>query len=126
MNGDDRKRFCAACGKHVYNLTVMGPDETFSLVAAVREQGERRCVRVYQHPDGTLAATISQPARHGAPRAWQFTIRSRRAPAWFAPLVYFPDRNPGSLTRLGREQVDGERGQPVLARVVAAGDVLER
>jgi hypothetical protein len=28
MPGDDRKRFCGACGKHVFNVSRMTPDET--------------------------------------------------------------------------------------------------
>ncbi len=79
MPGDERKRFCAKCGKDVFNLTAMKPYETVSLVCAIREPGEQRCVRVYQRPDGTLAATGCPTAPPGAEKPWQFTIRSLMA-----------------------------------------------
>ncbi len=75
MSGDDRVRYCAGCGKHVYNLTAMGPDETDSLISAIHERGERRCVRLYRRPDGTLFASGCRPAPQGAATPWQFTIR---------------------------------------------------
>ncbi len=75
MSGDDRVRDCAGCGKHVYNLTATSPDETDSLISAIHERGERRCVRLYRHPDGTLFASGCRPAPQGAARPWQFTIR---------------------------------------------------
>ncbi len=76
MSGDDRTRFCEACGKHVYNLIAMGPEETASLLSGVRERGERRCVRLYRRPDGTLTSSRCQPKFDLAARPWQFTIRS--------------------------------------------------
>jgi hypothetical protein len=75
MRGDHRVRFCQRCGKDVYNLTAMSPDEVVSLLSDIRERGERRCVRLYQRPDGTLTASPCQPApRAAGPR--QFTIRA--------------------------------------------------
>ncbi len=62
MRGDDRVRFCGRCGKDVYNLTTMSLDEVASLLSGVRERGERRCVRLYQRPDGTLTTSACQPA----------------------------------------------------------------
>jgi hypothetical protein len=79
MSGDDRVRYCAACGKNVYNLTAMSPDEIASLFSTVPEPGERRCVRLYRRPDGTLSVSGCQPAPRGAVRPWQFTIRSLMA-----------------------------------------------
>jgi hypothetical protein len=75
MSGDDRVRYCAGCGKHVYNLTAMSPDETACLISAVHARGEKRCVRLYRRPDGTLFASGHRPVRPGAARPWQFTIR---------------------------------------------------
>jgi hypothetical protein len=75
MRGDDRVRFCRRCGKDVYNLTAMSPDEVVSLLDGVRERGEKRCVRLYQRPDGTLTASPCQPALQAA-GVWQFTIRA--------------------------------------------------
>jgi hypothetical protein len=76
MRGDHRERFCERCGKHVYNLTAMSPDETASLLSIVRDKGEGRCVRLYRRPDGTLTASGCQPALPAAARPWQFTIRA--------------------------------------------------
>ena len=75
MSGDNRVRFCAGCGKHVYNLTAMTPDETASLISAVHEHGEKRCVRLYQRHDGTLFASGCPAAPQLAARPWQFNIR---------------------------------------------------
>ncbi len=80
MVGDDRRRFCGECGKHVYNLTAMSPDEAASIVAGVRDGGERRCVRLYQRQDGSLSLSNCQPpGARSAGGAWQFTIRSLMA-----------------------------------------------
>jgi hypothetical protein len=76
MRGDDRVRFCARCGKDVYNLTTMSLEEAASFLSVVRERGERRCVRLYQRPDGTLTTSACQPALRGGARPWQFTIRA--------------------------------------------------
>ena len=76
MRGDDRVRFCGRCGKDVYNLTTMSLDEVASLLSGVRERGERRCVRLYQRPDGTLTTSACQPALQHRAGPWQFTIRA--------------------------------------------------
>jgi len=57
MTGDDRVRFCERCGKHVYDLTAMSPDETPSLASRILSDGEDLCGRMYQRPDGTLVAS---------------------------------------------------------------------
>ena len=75
MSGDNRVRYWRGCGKHVYNLTAMSPGETASLISTVAEQGQKRCVRLCQRPDGTLFASGCQGAPDGAARPWQFTIR---------------------------------------------------
>lgn len=38
MSGGDQVRYCSGCGKHVYNLTAMSPDETVSLISAIHER----------------------------------------------------------------------------------------
>jgi hypothetical protein len=76
MSGDDRVRYCAGCGKRVYNLTVMTSVETDLLISTVPQHGERRCVRLYQRHDGTLSPSGCQPSAQGAAKPWQFTIRS--------------------------------------------------
>ena len=49
MAGDERVRFCGQCRKHVYNLTVLSPDEVGRLV---QEKEGRFCGRIYQRRDG--------------------------------------------------------------------------
>src|SRR5260221_8454096 len=50
MQGDDRVRFCAKCGKNVYNLSAMTRPEAEALV--VEKEG-RMCARFYQRADGS-------------------------------------------------------------------------
>jgi hypothetical protein len=76
MRGDDRIRFCDACGKHVYNITAMTSDEAVTVLSAVRQKGEGRCIRVYHRADGTLTASPCQPALQRRATPWQFTIRA--------------------------------------------------
>ena len=66
MLGNDRVRFCERCQKHVYNLTVMSPAETAALISTIRDRNERRCVRLYQRPDGTLTTSGCEPGRESA------------------------------------------------------------
>lgn len=75
MTGDDRVRYCKACGKDVYNLTVMTSDEVGALLATIDEGGGDLCGRVYRRPDGTLVDSECPPARPAA-RGWQFTLKS--------------------------------------------------
>jgi hypothetical protein len=50
MQGDERVRFCAECGKNVYNLSAMSRLEAEALVT---EKEGRMCVRFYQRADGS-------------------------------------------------------------------------
>ncbi|HEV8145733.1 MAG TPA: carboxypeptidase-like regulatory domain-containing protein [Bryobacteraceae bacterium] len=50
MQGDDRVRFCAECGKNVYNLSALTRPEAEALVT---EKEGRMCVRFYQRADGS-------------------------------------------------------------------------
>lgn len=51
MYGDNRKRFCGDCSRHVYNLSGMTRDEAEALVT--NAEG-RLCVRYFQRADGTV------------------------------------------------------------------------
>ena len=51
MRGDDRVRFCAECGKHVYNLSALSRTEAEALI---REKEGRLCARIYRRRDGTV------------------------------------------------------------------------
>jgi hypothetical protein len=51
MTGDDRKRMCGACNKHVYNLSGMTREEAHALI--VENEGTL-CARFFQRADGTI------------------------------------------------------------------------
>lgn len=51
MTGDERRRFCGDCKKHVYNLSELTRDEAEALIL---EKEGRLCVRYYQRADGTI------------------------------------------------------------------------
>ncbi len=51
MEGDDRCRFCTACGQNVYNLSALTETEVENLV---REKEGKLCVRFYRRRDGTV------------------------------------------------------------------------
>jgi hypothetical protein len=91
MPGDDRKRFCAACGKHVHDLTAMSPDERVSLLSKASPEGEGLCGRLHQPLEWASLIPTEGPARPGqVTGAWQFTIRSVMAAiAAFATILGF-------------------------------------
>ena len=51
MSGDERKRFCGECGKHVYNLSAMTASEAQKF--ADETQG-RECVAYVRTEDGLM------------------------------------------------------------------------
>jgi hypothetical protein len=51
MKGDDAKRFCGKCEKHVYNLPLLTPDELVDLIEATEG---KFCGRIYARKDGTV------------------------------------------------------------------------
>lgn len=51
MRGTEQVRFCAECGKHVYNLSAMSRGEAETLIRA--KEG-RVCARLYRRRDGTV------------------------------------------------------------------------
>jgi hypothetical protein len=51
MTGDDEKRFCGKCEKHVYNLPLLTPDQLVDLIE--RTEG-KFCGRLYARRDGTV------------------------------------------------------------------------
>ncbi|MFN0060372.1 MAG: hypothetical protein ACKVX7_18100 [Planctomycetota bacterium] len=51
MSGDDRRRFCQACRKHVYNFADMREAEILDLL---RSQQGNVCAQLYRRADGTL------------------------------------------------------------------------
>lgn len=89
MSGDDRVRYCEACGKDVYNLTEMTSDEVSALLASLDEQGGELCGRAFQRPDGTLVTSECHPGRRVL-RGWQFNLKSAMVLiGWFAAMLGF-------------------------------------
>ncbi|MDG1482438.1 MAG: hypothetical protein P8R54_22805 [Myxococcota bacterium] len=50
MNGDEKKRFCSACSKHVHDLSEMTEPQATAVLATVEEP----CVRYTANSDGTV------------------------------------------------------------------------
>ncbi len=75
MPGDERRRYCAACGKHVYNLNAMRPDERASLTSKALSGEDEVCGRLDHRFEGKLFASEFQPAAQGGVGARQYTIR---------------------------------------------------
>lgn len=51
MAGDDRKRFCKACEKFVYNLPLLDAEELVDLIESTEG---KFCGRLYARADGTV------------------------------------------------------------------------
>jgi hypothetical protein len=52
MDGDEERRFCGVCQKHVHNLSAMRHDEAKELLK--QSAGDHLCVRYAAETDGTL------------------------------------------------------------------------
>jgi hypothetical protein len=63
MRGTDRRRFCAECGLHVYDLAAMTRPEAEALL----ESDETPCIRLFRRIDGSILTTdCPVGARDGA------------------------------------------------------------
>lgn len=64
MHGDEKRRFCDSCEKHVHDLSAGTEEEARELLAA--NQGNRICVRFTHEASGTVrfraAATVAAVA----------------------------------------------------------------
>jgi hypothetical protein len=54
MDGDERKRFCGKCQRHVHNLTEYSTQEAEALIAEGTSSGNRTCVRFYRDAKGRV------------------------------------------------------------------------
>lgn len=54
MDGDDRKRFCGACQKNVYNITAMTESAAIDFLAEEVGNNSIPCIRFYRRADGTI------------------------------------------------------------------------
>lgn len=75
MSGDDRARYCPACGKHIHDVANMTSAQAVSLLDQL--DGDV-CGRLTRRADGTLVTAdttfSAEPERASTP--WQFNIRS--------------------------------------------------
>lgn len=68
MRGDERTRFCDACGLHVHNLSVMSTEEAARHVSAPTD---RVCVSFERTSDGRVRTLDYQaPTREGRKGMW--------------------------------------------------------
>jgi hypothetical protein len=67
MTGDDRKRFCAHCQRHVHDLSAMRNDEVLDLICRSASQ---LCVQFERAADGQVKTLDYQPALTG--RRWRY------------------------------------------------------
>lgn len=89
MTGDERKRFCEACGKHVHNLSAMTPKEAEHF--ATTSNGTE-CIVYVPTEDGRIHA----------PNAWERGLMRliARKPQWkHAILAILPTALAGCIDR---------------------------
>ena len=72
MDGDERRRFCSRCEKHVFNLAEMTEQEVLQLIG----DGDRAvCARIFRRPDGTVVTSQCPiPGTKATGRRCQFSI----------------------------------------------------
>ncbi len=74
MPGDERRRFCESCGKHVYDLTTMSPDELLNVTSRAIGGEHGLCGRIALKSNGPPQGSEG-PQVVRARGARQFTIR---------------------------------------------------
>lgn len=72
MQGDDRVRFCSACGLNVFNLAAMDLEEAAQLIS---ERSQGLCVRLHRRRDGTVLT-------QDCPVGRQISVKRKRAGFW--------------------------------------------
>jgi hypothetical protein len=84
MSGNERRRFCGKCQKHVYNLSAMTSDEAEALVF---ETEGRICVRFYRRADGTVLTQDCPVGRQRKRRRWLAAVSLAAAGAGAAAAI---------------------------------------
>ena len=84
MRGDDQARFCAACQKHVYNLSAIPQDEAERLLC---ESAGSLCVRYEVGRDGRPVTLGYEKRGRGARGGWKFWTAIAAAGACMAGAV---------------------------------------
>ena len=70
MRGDDRRRFCSRCEKHVFNISEMSRDEAIELISG----DGPICARIFRRPDGTVVTNECAPVKPKSKRRYQFSL----------------------------------------------------
>lgn len=72
MDGDEQRRFCSRCQKHVYNFSSMTRNEIGRLIG---QADAGVCGRMYRRPDGTVVTAECPPLeRSPRGRGKQFSL----------------------------------------------------
>lgn len=119
MSGDNRRRFCAECGKHVYNLSAMSEREAQSF--AEKTQG-RECVAYLRTDDGlmeTLNFFERLLLRFAGWKPAIATLFAAILPAALSACASRPAKNPplpGKVRAPGHAQSGGSCDAPLNVR----------
>src|SRR4051812_40258229 len=85
MAGDERKRFCQGCQKHVHNLSAMPRAEAERLVC---ESAGNLCVRMALNAEGRFVTVGYQGSTRTRPRrGWRFWTGMGLAGAFLTGVV---------------------------------------
>ena len=101
MDGDEERRFCGVCQKHVHNLSAMRHDEAQELLR--ESAGEHLCVRYTAETDGALRFRDLVPLR-GLTRK---LLRTAFAASMLAACTPHGDDPPRGLGDMLIESQDG-------------------
>lgn len=98
MEGDEKKRFCAGCRQHVYDLSQLRYDEVRALLDAEAPP----CVRFFQRADGTVMTKDCPVGRERKRRPWRKMARLALAAcaAWLLARASLPRTMCGPPTTL--------------------------
>lgn len=120
MVGDDRKRFCEACQKNVYDLSAMAREEAERFLMT---HEETPCVRLYRRPDGTVMSADCPEGRRKIRRRLA-VLSAVGAGAMAAGVMSAWPRHTCSTAHADRERIDLEPGD-VLGDVAYSRDLVE-
>src|SRR5438874_9874921 len=67
MIGDEKRRFCTHCNRHVHDLSALTTAEAADLIC---QSAERLCIRYQPTPDGAIK-TLDYSPRTRADRWWK-------------------------------------------------------
>ncbi|MFN0057673.1 MAG: hypothetical protein ACKVX7_04380 [Planctomycetota bacterium] len=111
MSGDERRRFCASCQKHVYNFAGMREQE---IEALLRAHEGNLCARLHRRADGTILTADCPVGLRNASR------RMRRWLAAATGLVFAGLATVFAVPRLARIGADSDGSSSRLVRYVGA------